>query len=354
MLAFLTRNPNIAASVRSLDLMQDDWNAEATDPEMLFLIFNRLPSLRILELNEVPVGENLSDPSIKLVVDRHLDRLRINTNACLTWGFEIPPAQYILRTMSFFRSIDTLCLNGPFYMDRTLADDASTGSPPLALHAPKHLQIGDVYPLQPLVSMMQSQSLLRNVESLTIDVIVADDSEEMQALERLLTYVSPTLLHFEPPTCELSFHLVSEAEYASVLALLLDDPYLPDGQGTFLSPLHRLETLYLRIGPIYSTTNWLDAARLLQSATARTLHTVNLGVYLNLEAEGDFDQASSSITRLEGVLLALSASGSLNRVILWVSDFFCLKETFRQIVSYFDGVFPILRKKGILEVRRIG
>ncbi len=113
----------------------------------------------------------------------------------------------MLRTMSFFRSIDTLRLNGPFCMDRTLADDAaSTGSPPLALHAPKHLEIGNVYPLQPLVSMMHSQSLLQNVESLTIDVVVADDSEEMQALERLLIYVSPTLLHFVPPTCELSIY----------------------------------------------------------------------------------------------------------------------------------------------------
>ncbi len=141
--------------------------------------------------------------------------------------------------------------------------------------------------------------------------------------------------------------------------LLLDDPYLPDGQGTFLSPLCRLETLYIRIGPIYSTIHWLEAARLLQSTTAPTLHTVNLGVHINLKAAGDvkmcFDQASSSITRLEDVLLALAARGSLNRVTISFSDFSCLrKETFQQIVSYFDDVFPRLRKKDILEVHRIG
>ncbi|PSR72046.1 hypothetical protein PHLCEN_2v12076 [Hermanssonia centrifuga] len=78
MVGFLMRRPDIAASVRSLDLAQDSSREEVTNPEMLFLIFNQLPSLRNLELTDVRVGDNFSDPSIELVVDRHLDHLCIN------------------------------------------------------------------------------------------------------------------------------------------------------------------------------------------------------------------------------------------------------------------------------------
>ncbi len=191
--------------VHSLDLTQDDWTTEATDPEILSLIFNQLPSLRNVELTNVCVGETFGDPSIEHVVDRHLDRLRISLDHCNMSGYPVPPTPCILRTISFFRSIDMLSLRNGYYRDKTLVDDRSTGLPLLSLPAPKQLEIGNSFPLHLLVPILNSHSLLQNIETLIMGNMkhaIADD-KDVQAIENLLTYVSATLLYFAPP-CELS------------------------------------------------------------------------------------------------------------------------------------------------------
>ncbi len=68
--AFLTRRPDIAASVRSLALTQENCHSIVTDVHMLLVLLNLLPSLCCLELIDVCVGR-YPDPSDELVVDRH-------------------------------------------------------------------------------------------------------------------------------------------------------------------------------------------------------------------------------------------------------------------------------------------
>ncbi len=125
-----------------------------------------------------------------------------------------------------------------------------------------------------------------------------------------------------------------------------------------LSPLRKLETLYLTIWTVEPTTDWLDATHLLRS-TIPTLRTVLLDVQVDLgtqtETKWYLEEAASCITHLEDILLALAASGSLNRVILYLTDRYnsAMKRPFRKVIFHFGKIFPRLRKQGIVECIRL-
>ncbi len=211
-MAFLKHKRRVADSVRLLTLQQDDrsdWHAmdiRATKPEMLFLILSQLPSLRHLELINIYVpkeGEEKYQATLELVVDRHLDRLSINFDDASYYGHTMPP-ESIVRFLSLFRSVDALSMFGVHIdHDETAGDDDITGSL-LPLHTLnfKHLEIRHVYPLGPLVAMMQSRSLLRSVETLQMDT-TEYHGENVDALGILLDEVSSSLVHLALPTSRL-------------------------------------------------------------------------------------------------------------------------------------------------------
>ncbi|PSS37948.1 hypothetical protein PHLCEN_2v205 [Hermanssonia centrifuga] len=265
--AFLKRRPDIAASVRILVLTQEPEDEgeeiQTTNPETLFLIFNQLHSLCNLELIDIKVGET-HQPDLELVVNRHLDRLSINLyriRACSR--YEIP-ATSIIRILSFFRSISSLPLLGVFVED---SEENSAGNDMVGFPLPliKHLEIIDVCVLKPLVSVMQSRSLLRKLETLKMDNAEYVE-EDLQPLENFIAQVSSTFLHFALPAYRCFYHV--------------------------------------------------------------------------------FGRHFTGI-----ILLALTANGSLNWIILSFDDRYygVRKRPFHEVVSCFDDIFPRLRKKGILK-----
>ncbi len=127
-----------------------------------------------------------------------------------------------------------------------------------------------------------------------------------------------------------------------------------------LSPLRKLETLYLTIWTVDPTADWLETTHFLRS-TIPTLRTVHLDVQADLrmgtqrETKRYFEKAASCITHLEDILLAMAVSGSLNRVILSLTDHnSAMKRPFREtVIFHFGKIFPRLRKQGILECIRL-
>ncbi len=164
-MAFLKRSPNIAASVHFLALHQNG-GMGATNPDMLCRM----------------VGENYQ-PSPEPIVNRHLDRLGFSFyhTDCATRSLKT-----VVRVLAFFRSVHTFSLQG-IPKDEAL-EDADIARLPMPLYAFSHLQVKNVA-LLPFISLMQSKPLLRNIE--TLDIEIGDRSlyRDPQALGSLLVQI---------------------------------------------------------------------------------------------------------------------------------------------------------------------
>ncbi|THG94158.1 hypothetical protein EW026_g7256, partial [Hermanssonia centrifuga] len=160
--AFLKHSPGIVASVRFLALHHKDGTGP-TNSKILCRILNQLPSLTNLDLVDIiEVGENYQPPPGP-IVNRHLDRLSFtfyHTDSATR------SLKSVVRVLAFFRSVNILSLQG-ILEDEALADTDMVGLP-LPLYALRHLEIRDVAP-QSFISVMQSKSLLRNIETLQME-----------------------------------------------------------------------------------------------------------------------------------------------------------------------------------------
>ncbi len=233
-LEFLKRSPDIATYVRSLALtawtdenglalVQDSEGPELhedsdsddseidlpvalmqTNPETLFLVLVQLPSLANLKLIDVAVGEN-HEPSLELVVDRHLDRLSLIFEGLISKHYQgqtLP--KHILRPLSFFRSVNALSLSDISMHDTSLVDGSGMAGWPLPQYAFKHLEILDVFTPGLLFStLMLSRSLFQSVETFKMQNIIHSGHIDMVVFENIIAQVSPSLLYLEPPDCKL-------------------------------------------------------------------------------------------------------------------------------------------------------
>ncbi|PSS37941.1 hypothetical protein PHLCEN_2v198 [Hermanssonia centrifuga] len=335
--AFLKRSPDIAASVRFLALRQNE-RMGVTSPNILCHILNQLPSLTSLDLTDVVGVDEAYQTSPGPVVDQHLDRLSFSfpfTNSATS------SLRTVVRVLAFFRSVKTLFVDGIFQDSA----DIDVAGLPLPLSVPRHLEIREVN-LQSFVSVMQSTSLLRNIETLDIGGM-RYASDNAQTLENLLVQVSPTLLHLIVPPRKLflSYSPFFLAKYALAIASV----DWQDSRVTMLVPLRRLETIYFK--PLWmNSVDWSAATCLLPTIQRiSTLHTIVLCLSVDSEAKDIakmFIDAVPQLTRLEDIFLALART-SLRQVILSLKTWASMSQ---RVISCFVNVFPRLLKNGILKV----